>query len=486
MSRARSSGGWWSAIALGTVAANGALGGSWKYLVAGCAGAVVASVALTYPLAILLVWLVVGSELESFRVSLPAGIPDVTLTRLAGVGAFGVLVLQSMLRSRQLLPPIRVEKIMIAFFAMVVLQTVLRTPDAGSQLLRNADNFAFPFLYFYLTRNLVADRRDLKAVLVAIVLGGALLSLHGLYQYLLQGGGGGAVGPVVAAGTNHAVTGRAVGPFHHAGEYGGVQSLAFLWGMFLWIYGGLRGLPRMLVLAATALAGAAVVLCLTRSVWLGLILAIGTIAVFDRRWRGRIIGGLVTASVVAGLATVLVSGGPSRIGDRLFEIVPIYNRLVIWYTSVNMALAKPVFGYGTGEKSYLQERSKYDAPDFVAIEWGIGISTHNAYLFTLLQWGIVGLAAFLAVFLALLKMAAGIRRSSVDEESLEYPLASYFIACSVFVLIQGVFYDAQAAYFQTTIYLISGALIARAPEFAAAEREAPRLGRSPVGREVMA
>ena len=174
------------------VAAGATLNGRWVYLVAGCLGVGLAAATLSYPLGILLVWILAGPELEPYRLSLPVGVPDVTVTRLVAVGASAVLMLQSIMRSRTFERLIPAEKGMVAFVSLIVLDTLLRSPEAGSQLLKNADSFAIPFLYFYLARNIIRTRQDMSRVLIVIVLGGVVLSLHGSYQFVMHSDAGGA------------------------------------------------------------------------------------------------------------------------------------------------------------------------------------------------------------------------------------------------------------------------------------------------------
>jgi O-antigen ligase len=88
---------------------------------------------------------------------------------------------------------------------------------------------------------------------------------------------------------------------------------------------------------------------------------------------------------------------------------------------------------------------------------------HNLYLFTLIQWGLVGLLPYIAVFVLLIRRALKVRRASPDEMTFEYRFANFFLATTVVYMTGGLFADAAALPFLSTLYFIGAGILATLP-----------------------
>ena len=83
----------------------------------------------------------------------------------------------------------------------------------------------------------------------------------------------------------------------------------------------------------------------------------------------------------------------SLVHSRLVAEDSVQQRLVAYKLALLMSLAKPVFGYGRGDEPFAIGRAEYLArieSDWLELGAEIG-PPHNQYLYTLVQYGLIGL-----------------------------------------------------------------------------------------------
>jgi hypothetical protein len=441
---------------LGLTGASAALGGWWLYLTAAVLGIGAVLLTLAQPIHGLLGFIVLAPELSPYaQLNLPAGVPDLTFPR-AAVGLVAAALLVGVLfATRRLRPLVAVEKVMLAFVILVYVDLYVRSPSFESDALIVFDEFATPFLFFYFARNLIRTSAALEKFAYAMVLTGLVLAFHGIFQYATYGSIGeeGAAVTEERSDTGHVEKGRAAGPFINAVEFGGSVGFALVWGLFLFFY-RTGGLQRLALLPLAGILGLAAVLSLTRAVWLGLLVGILTVAVFDRRYRVAILTGVAAAGVIGVLVLGLVSDD-SRMEERAFSTEPMYIRLVMYRAALSMIVERPVFGYGRGESTFVDERQRHlVSVGSIPADFGnMAGPPHNVYLFTLLQWGVVGLGLYLAIFYLLIRRAMSWRRAGKDD-SLARACAAFSLAATAIYMIQAVFADVVAFTFLTNVYFL--------------------------------
>src|SRR5690606_39190329 len=102
---------WLPAVALGAIATVAAFLDLWFYLVITLAGIAFVLFAMHDPFKALLVALLLSPELSPYaRISLPAGLPDLTFNRVTIGSIVVVLLLQVMIKGRRLPEPGAVER----------------------------------------------------------------------------------------------------------------------------------------------------------------------------------------------------------------------------------------------------------------------------------------------------------------------------------------------------------------------------------------
>jgi putative inorganic carbon (hco3(-)) transporter len=155
------------------------------------------------------------------------------------------------------------------------------------------------------------------------------------------------------------------------------------------IWSELKEKSRWLFATLALLCLCAILGTFARSMWLSLLVAVPTFGFI----RGKKIGAIITASffILALGAVVLVPA----IRDRALSTVDLSQnetRLNLWKTSFHMFQAFPITGFGEDNFDYYIETFK--VPGF----YDTTAHPHNDYLNVLVNSGIVGLLAFLSIW----------------------------------------------------------------------------------------
>lgn len=321
---------------------------------------------------------------------------------------------------RLLLPPLTYP--LAALMAAILLSTLGATSLEHSlvEIIKWAEILAFYVLVYN-----EFDEQWARALMVTMLVTGAVAALQGVYQFLFQ------VGP-----EGFILFGRFMrshGTFGQPNPYAGYLGLVMPLGLAMLADGLARGSKR-LAWGWALLGGAAAVLMLcailmswSRGAWLGA--AAGSVAValgaLYRGGRARAWFVAAIALLVGGLLAMGLVPVPSLIGQRISDFVPylsltdvrgveitdanfaVLERVAHWQAAWGMWTRHPWLGVGIGnyEVAYAQFRQPL---------WTEALGhAHNYYLNMAAETGIVGLLAF-AVLLcwAILSVWRTIRRSA--------------------------------------------------------------------------
>ena len=246
-------------------------------------------------------------------------------------------------------------------------------------------------------------------VLVGVLLGtGALVALHGIYQFLFR------VGP-----EGFVLFGRfmrAYGTFEQPNPYGGYLGLTLPLAIGLIVAALLprpervRGCWLIWAAACGALMSAALIMSWSRGAWLGAIAAllVMALAAVVRSGRATVLG---VAFAVLLLSFVLLLGGaklvPPTIAQRFNDFLPylgitdvrgaeitdanfaVLERMAHWQAALSMWTDHPWLGVGIG--NYEVAYARYALP-----LWPLPLGhAHNYYLNIAAEAGILGLVAYL-------------------------------------------------------------------------------------------
>ena len=205
--------------------------------------------------------------------------------------------------------------------------------------------------------------------------------------------------------------------------------------------------PRLLAvmpLAFVPLVAVGIALTLTRSVWLGAVLGLGTVAatLLPRRW---ILAGSCWAAVLAGafLATEWEKLNAFK-RDRDVSVAEMSEsaslRPILATIAWKMFQDRPLLGFGFGQYGEASQPYCAARDTNLPLDKGRPFVQHNVYLSLLTETGLVGLAVYLA-FLA--SAFADIRRilRSAEASPLQRDMARLALAGLVAYAVNGMFHE---------------------------------------------
>jgi O-antigen ligase len=189
---------------------------------------------------------------------------------------------------------------------------------------------------------------------------------------------------------------------------------------------------RNVAMLTALLCAAALVLTLTRSVWIGSAAATVVTMLAHPRLRRWLLPVAVSAALVTAGTIAVVPGLATKVQTRESSQGPIWDRLNLSRAALNMAKARPLIGFGWNRFGSVGT-DYFEQGDF-PLTAGVGVNVHSVYLSDLAELGLVGTSLWLvgtvlAVWLALR------RRGPPELEPWRYGL----IAISVLFLVVSAF-----------------------------------------------
>jgi len=423
----------------------------WLGLFVGLVGIGFIAFVFAAPLQALLFWLITAPILDFYlRIPMGQGIPDITFTRVTVVTLFFIILLQVALNMRELLPRQKTENCLILFSCLAMVSTVFR--DTFIQDMQVfIDGYATPFAFFFLAKNLIRKKEDVRLFCYALSIVGFYLAIIGILQYFADIN---LFAPDTLIITHE---NRAYGPFGNSVSYGGVMAILFF-GVF-YLYSEVTGfIKKSYILITIILTGSAVVLSLTRAVWLSLIVGICLIVYYLPRYR-KIIFFFSSVAVIAGIAVLLFVPSSDLFKERTIEVSPIYSRLALYATALNTAIHKPLFGYGFGTQSFYEASREYLVTfSFIDEHFGLGLTVpHNEFLHILVMLGLVGLMAYVGNFYSSMKKSKQLYKNSVLNGLYTEKIAVFYWAVFSGFFINCMLVDIMwFSYFNSLFFIFTG------------------------------
>ena len=162
---------------------------------------------------------------------------------------------------------------------------------------------------------------------------------------------------------------------------------------------------RRVAAATGALCGLGLIFTLTRSVWLGAIVATLVTMLFARELRRLLLPAVVAAAVVIGAALAVVPGLADKARVREEQKESVWDRYNLNHAALNMFHARPLVGFGWNTfpevgTDYFVQGAHYP------LSAGVGFGVHNEYLSNLAELGLIGTTLWLAPFVAMIVVTA--------------------------------------------------------------------------------
>ena len=233
----------------------------------------------------------------------------------------------------------------------------------------------------FMAADVMRTPRRIVALLGAMMIGAAIVSLDGLVQFV----SGVDLFYRHPAGIAMNQVPRLTATFGHANDFGvyGVGVLPICLAMAL---SATRPRTRMWSWVVVVLLGLALVLTFSRGAALGIVVSLLVFGVIQRAWRI-----LIAATVIGGMGVLClpspvlgwVSGQASW-----FDALVLPDRPQIWQTAWAMIKAHPIIGVGVN--TFVLNYSRYKLPgDVIRSAYA-----HNHYLHLAAELGFIGLVVF--------------------------------------------------------------------------------------------
>ena len=339
----------------------------------------------------------------------PFGIP-VAIENLRFLG-FLFLLLHGIVKKRKLRFHTQFDW-PLAVIVILLVTSAFRAVDpmySIKEIIRVLSGIAF----FYFAINVIRTREHVRNAVVMLLISGALVSAYGIYQLLI-----GDYGPVylwihprfeTAMSVSHEFLlpyrNRAIATFNTEIELGlyGIVCSSFLGASLLFRRG-----KRALKLLLLALLLVACILTFTRIVWFTFVVVSFLLVISSpSRYRAKLLFGQVALGIIV-YVVVIASGLTDALGDRALDTGPIIARILQYQIYWLQFIKTPLFGVGYGNSLVIYLNSIHRLPDMDMVSSNI----HDIYLNILVQFGIVGLLAFMWIlFGAILAAVRGYKRA---------------------------------------------------------------------------
>ena len=422
----------------------------WPILVTATGIGTYIAVALVSPRHAFFLWLATApfARFVYLNVELGRGIPNLTLTRIM-TGVLAVLILAQAATGHRKLARLTWADLFLILFAF---GGVISVPASVNPLKGTITSFfdlvLVPIAVYFLARNLIATRRDLKSVMIVLMIVGSYLSFLATREQL--------TGDVWFYPENRSITytrsiRRVVGLLGNPAFIAIIIDMALPWTWYLFFNGKQR---RPLYLAAIGLMMAGVFFCMNRSAWAGMLIAYVAMAMFMKRFRRVFLIMLVVAAIVGSIYWAFIVSS-AAVQERLTAGAPVEYRLETWDIALKIVKDHPLLGIGYD--SFFHYYKRY-------ANWNVYLravpTPHNTYLWIMLMGGVVALVPFLAFLLAValsaLTLYFGSTKAGGDSDCAE--LTAAFLASMAAIWASAFVMDVLSGYYNTMItFLIIGA-----------------------------
>lgn len=369
----------------------------------------------------LLIYTVLAVNLNSIDLPVPGGVrlsPDILLTSLLIVGvALRALTMRRPVFSLPITAPYLI-------FLAVPMVTMIWSPTPVESM-KGIFRFVSYYAIMWLIVDVIQSKEQLRHMVVALLLAPIIPILTSFLQAATGGGQ-----TIWAGELFNRVYGLAGGPFTLAYFLVLLIPLVLIFllesspedaGSGVWQFR--KGLLALLLVGA----GAALLLTFIRGAWFALVFAVLLLGLLRGSLRYRQL--LLTIPVVAGSVLLIFSPALDRLEQVADPTSTLFGRIEVWKLAVDWITTSPLaFLAGLGMKSFEYFYILQAAPRIAGLYWRreaflIGNRPHNEILGFWLDVGLIGLIAFIASLVIVIRQAWRIFRRSDDQPLQLFALA---------------------------------------------------------------
>jgi len=433
------------------------LGGSWMQVIVVAMLPFVFYALIRNTMIVFLIWIGTTPILSNFiRVNLGAGIPDITVNRIAALLLMVVLLFQIAIKMRSLQKMHPVDWSMLGVFLMM-LPAVFRAVDpiqAGQQAF---DNMITPFFVFFLSKNLITGRDEIRPLIWTlgfVTLYCAILGFQEHYTeysfftethelYWQQEG----------------LADRIQGPFESPQILGSVMVGGVVFFFYQFINARTKPM-RLFSLIILIIHTFVTYWTYRRSVWMGYFATLIFLGMIEKRFRRP----LLVLGILTGLA--LLANWQAISHSEIFErrvanARTVNDRVVVWMTSWEIIKHFPLFGTGLNWFGHYFQRYFTFFGHSVTTDYARDItSAHNSYVRLWVEGGPILLAPYAAMLIMMSKRAWDILRGHVLHPTVGKMETMVFVGVFLTQYVQALTTDIvfHGQYSAILIFLIAGVL----------------------------
>ncbi len=346
------------------------------------------------------------------------------------------------------------EKTILVFLVSMFLSFLLTVGDKTFSIMRldiamYIQGYAMPLLTYFIARRIDWTQKDIFPMLWLFSFIGFLLGMIGLLQHFFN------VSVFTPKYFEVIHTDRATGTFANATEYGVVLVTFFLLTLFLFTRSA-RNDKKLILIIFGLFQIAGILVSKTRAPWLAAVVVSGYVFLIDKRTRipFSLMLGVSFLSLPVVLPMLMKSG---FIGERVMEMSPIYNRLALYATAVNMTVHNPILGVGFGRYAFIDAKREYlTSFGNISAFWAKDVGVpHNEFLHIAVLGGLVSLFIFILILYRLFKNANAVGLCSKDSDI--RMLARYITGILICMVLIAFFVElAFFNYFVILVFFLTG------------------------------
>lgn len=354
--------------------------------------------------------LVICFDEEFWRAEVPFFF-NVTLSRLFIV-VLGMMWMTMWVLGRTSLrfvkPVLPLMAAILGYFTLSAAVTGFKSVAVASVHYRLIGGYWFAFAMFFFVLHAIRQERDIRLVLVFLFVTGLYLTFTGWCEHFKIWS---LVFPRYIADPSIGIHwGRVRGPFVVSATMGLALSFCFFSNLvFARRFVGPARWP--VYLAALAMLPP-IFWTQTRSVWLGFLVGAIIWVVFNRQQRSR----TATIAILSALAVAVLVfnfenfSSSERSRGGVTDVEPVYLRLGLAMITWDMFLDRPLLGVGFG---HFRDVAPTYARDVSSpfYQFASPAMEHNSFLSILADTGVVGLALYVGLLIALLRMSVRLYRN---------------------------------------------------------------------------
>ncbi|MBN2170761.1 MAG: O-antigen ligase family protein [Candidatus Krumholzibacteriota bacterium] len=451
------------AAVIGVVLANVLLYGGWTQAILIAMVPFLVYAMMTNTTAVFLVWVASAPILNHFiRINLGAGIPDITINRVAVSALMLVLLFQIAVKVRQLQKMQVIDWLMVGTI-LIALPAIFRGSDpikAGQVVF---DHLMTPFIVFFLTKNLITTKEGIRSLVWTFGIVTVYCALLGFQEHFTEHSFFTATGELNWK--QEGMADRVQGPFDTPQVLGSVMVGGIVF--FFYHLFNAKNL-RMRLFSACILFIHTMVAYWTyrRSVWMGYAVTMVFLGIVEKRFRRPLLAMFVLILLIS--ATQWHSITQTTVyQERFADSRTVNDRWVVWTTSWEMIKDYPLLG--TGLDMFGTYYTKYFTfhGNTVSTEYAHGItSAHNSYIRLWVEGGpmlaLLYLGILLLFILRMWKLLSNRVHGHIAGKMEVMVCVGIFLTQYVQALTTDMVFNAQ--YSAILIFLLGGVLFQRTPE----------------------